>query len=457
MRLATVTPKMLENEGSWDPIVLCGPMAKLLGSDSVGSLDTWEASIVDGTREPENPVLGAAQIGLGELRLDADCLLPAPSWSRFSLRAGDVLLTKAPPIKAAWISPAVHHHRFDATCYAVQNLSTSQGIWFTFCLNQFEYSYLLARRSVASAVPRINRSELLRFPIPDIPIGFDVLAEGIAECIDQRALSSMELLRLQTEVAELVQSLIPDSILGFDDTHEDQVSWYDRFKASELENSLVPGNVRAGRYQATLRNQGDWRPIRNLVTLARGYGKRLSDEEASYRCLRLSDIGSDLRVPHFVSRGQSGNRNVFAEPLVAGEVLHSLLATNPRTLFVAENPDLPIYPTDHWVRLRFNETPGAWALTMQTEPVARQLRSLTTGLTQQFATPAAVEQLVLPPIPLPVRISWDTKLRRWQRNRNELDVTWHELVDRVYNLLKHTEAQYGPWVSPFFGELSHDS
>jgi hypothetical protein len=113
------------------------------------------------------------------------------------------------------------------------------------------------------------------------------------------------------------------------------------------------------------------------------------------------------------------------------------------------DPNSLIFPTDHWVRLRFNETPGAWALTMQTEPVARQLRSMTTGLTQQFATASAVEQLVLPPIPLPIRMSWDGRLRRCQRQRDELDAIWQELVDRVYKLLRGTESKYGPWVRPF--------
>ena len=73
MRLAKVTPKMLENEGSWDPVVLCGPMAGLLGGNVAGSLDTWEASVVDGTRAPEKPVVGAAHIGFGELMLNSDC------------------------------------------------------------------------------------------------------------------------------------------------------------------------------------------------------------------------------------------------------------------------------------------------------------------------------------------------------------------------------------------------
>lgn len=457
MQLAKVTPRMLENEGSWDPVVLCGPMAGMLGGNVAGSLDTWEASVVDGTRAPEKPVVGAAQIGFGELMLNSDCLLPAPPASRFSLHTGDVLLAKAPPIKAAWISPSVHHHRFDATCYAARNLTTSQGIWLTFCLNQFEYAFSLARRSVASAVPRINSGELRRFPIPDIPAGFELLAEGIAECIDQRALSSMELLRLQSEVAEQVQTLLPENAIQAAENQSSEASWHQRFASTLLEDSLVPGHVKAGGFQQLLRRCGDWRTIRTLVSIARGHGERLGREDSGYWSLRLSDVGSDLRVPTIVSRDQAGNRNVYAEPLAAGEVLHSLLATNPRTVFVLDTPDQTVYPTDHWVRLRFNETPGAWALILQTEPVARQLRSMTTGLTQQFATAAAVQQLVLPPVALPTRMSWDGRLRRWQKQRNELETQWFELVDRVCRLLKNTEAKYGPWVTPFFEEASHDA
>lgn len=457
MRLAKVTPKMLENEGSWDPVVLCGPMARMLGETATGSLDTWEALVVDGTRAPEQPVVGAANIGLLELQLSADCLLAAPPANRFSLHTGDVLLAKAPPIKAAWISPSVHHHRFDATCYAVRNLNTSQGIWFTFCLNQFEYAFSLARRSVASAMPRINSGELRRFPIPDIPAGFEVLADGIAESIDQRALSSMDLLRLQGEVAELVHALVPENSFENESNDESNASWHQRFVATLLEDSLIPGHVKAGGFQQMLRRGGDWRPIRGLVSIARGHGERLGKDVSEYWSLRLSDVGSDLRVPAFVSRGQAGNRNVYAEPIAAGEVLHSLLATNPRTVFVLETPDQETFPTDHWVRLHFNETPGAWALILQTHPVARQLRSMTTGVTQQFATAAAVEQLVLPPVPLPIRMSWDARLRRWQKQRNELDKQWHELVDRVYRLLKHTELEYGPWVTPFHEETHHDA
>lgn len=450
MRLAQISRKMLEDEGSWDPVVLCGPIAGLLAAEQAESLEGWGGIVVDGTRLPEQPIVGATDIGLAELHLTQDCLLPAPPTSRFSLRAGDVLVSKALPVKAAWISPSVHHHRFDATCYAIRNLKTSQGVWLTFCLNQFEYSFCLARRSVASVVPRINSSELRRFPIPDIPDGFEMLADGIAECIELRALNSMEILRLQAEVAEQVQVFVPDGAAEIADDDSGSASWWHRFHAELMDDSLIPGHVKAGQFQQALRRGGDWSPIHRLVSMTSGRGERLGKDVSEYWCLRLSDVGHDLRVPSILSRGQTGNRNVYADPLVDGEVLQSLLATSPRTVFVSERPGRDVYPTDHWVRLFFNETPGAWALVMQTEPVVRQLRSMTTGLTQQFATTAAVAHLVLPPIPLQTRVTWDARLRRYQRRRHELDSDWKVLVDRVYQSLKQTELKFGQWVMPFF-------
>jgi hypothetical protein len=74
---------------------------------------------------------------------------------------------------------------------------------------------------------------------------------------------------------------------------------------------------------------------------------------------------------------------------------------------------------------------------------------MATGIARQFATISAVEQLVLPPVPISIRQSWDSRLVRWQRQRKELDGQWLELVDRVHGLLKATESLYGPWVETF--------
>ena len=438
-------------------MVLCGPLAALMDSSEKSSLDTWYAQVVEGGRLIKGPRVTASNIVDGEVQLGADCSHAVSKSGRNTVQTGDVLLSKAPPVKAAWVAPSVGHRLFDATCYAIRNLNSSQGIWLTFCLNQRQYTSALLRRSVASSSPRINSKQLRQFPIPNLPAGFDLLADGIVECMDQRALSSLELLQLQRDVAQYVDSLIPDPAIQSVEDHALAMTWYRPFSAALIEDSLLPNHVKAGVFQQILRSSGDWQPIKNLVSMSHGRGERLPKEVRHYLSLRLSDVGTDLRVPGNLAPGQAGNRNVYAAPLAAGEVLHSLLATNPRTVFVSETPSTTIFPTDHWVRLRFNETPGAWALTMQTEPVARQLRSMTTGLTQQFAAASAVEQLVLPPIPLAIRMSWDGRLRRLQRQRDELDAIWQELVDRVYKLLKHTEVRYGPWVSPFYEGMRHDA
>jgi|GEM_PF-3843556 len=54
MRLAQISRKMLEDEGSWDPVVLCGPIAGLLGAEQAESLESWGGLVVDGTRLPDS-------------------------------------------------------------------------------------------------------------------------------------------------------------------------------------------------------------------------------------------------------------------------------------------------------------------------------------------------------------------------------------------------------------------
>ncbi len=96
-------------------------------------------------------------------------------------------------------------------------------------------------------------------------------------------------------------------------------------------------------------------------------------------------------------------------------------------------------------------------MVLQTEPVAKQLKALATGGAQQFATVAAVNRLAVPPIPLETRQAWDKRIRRWHDKRNELDRAWGQLLIRVDEALKVTEADYGPWVKPFVPEAIRDA
>ncbi len=462
MQVAIINAKTLLREGAWDPQVLCGPMVHLLDDESAGSLDTWSASTFEGDRESFGVAIGAAELGLAELHLNPGRLaaaeqVPKESRERFGIRAGDVLVSKVLPAKAAWVAPSFPQSIIDGSCLAIRNLATAPGLWLTFCLNQLNYSLCLGRRSGGSVLPRIGQSELRRFPIPNVPVEFERIAEGIAECIDSRVLSELELARLKSEVAEVVESLVPEEAADVAADTDTFSSWAMRFRASSVDSSLVPSHVAVGAFQDVLRRRGEWRRVSDLVSIHRPSTNRLGHVEHEYQCLRLTDVAGDLRVPSEPTVSSEANRNVYAEPIQREEVFHSLLATSPRTVFVSREPRGEIFPVDYWARLRFLETPGAWALVLQTDPVAKQLKALAMGLVQQFATVAGVNRLAVPPIPIETRQAWDKRIRRWHERRDELDQVWQRLLARVDEALRVTESAYGPWVKPFVSEDVHDT
>ena len=137
MQVAKITAKTLFREGAWDPQVLCGPMVHLLDDESAGSLDTWLASTFEGDRESFGVAIGAAELGLAELHLNRDRLaaveqLTKESRERFGIRAGDVLVSKVLPAKAAWVAPSFPQSIIDGSCLAIRNLATAPGLWLTF-------------------------------------------------------------------------------------------------------------------------------------------------------------------------------------------------------------------------------------------------------------------------------------------------------------------------------------
>ena len=144
----------------------------------------------------------------------------------------------------------------------------------------------------------------------------------------------------------------------------------------------------------------------------------------------------------------TSNRRVFAHPLSENDVLLSTLVTSPCVTFAGTHPATAVYPTDHWYRLRFRETPGAWALVLDAPAMHAQLERLAIGTVQQFAQPSTVRRLVLPNIPLETRIKWDGFLRRWQQRRRDLDDEWLDLWRQCYRLLQETHKVYGAWTQP---------
>jgi hypothetical protein len=104
---------------------------------------------------------------------------------------------------------------------------------------------------------------------------------------------------------------------------------------------------------------------------------------ASGRQSRIVDGYVDFTLPTGAARhGATSNRRVFAQLLSENDVLLSTLVTSPRVTFAGTNPGTAVYPTDHWYRLRFRETPGAWALVLATPAIRAQLERLAIGTVQ---------------------------------------------------------------------------
>jgi hypothetical protein len=153
--------------------------------------------------------------------------------------------------------------------------------------------------------------------------------------------------------------------------------------------------------------------------------------------LRLGDVGRTLtiRPPHGGKKSKVSRLRIYREPLQADEVLLSTLVTEPRVAFVESEPLVPIHVSDHWLRLRFPDVPGAWALVLETEPVRRQLELMAVGITRQFAPPKTIfERLRLPKLP-PEREQWDAKVRELMGSQGELDRRGAELVRRAKELV----------------------
>src|SRR5262249_48038120 len=116
--------------------------------------------------------------------------------------------------------------------------------------------------------------------------------------------------------------------------------------------------------------------------------------------------------------------------------------SNPRVAFVARPPRGRMLVSDHWQRLEFRDTPGAWALVLTTGPLAEQLRWLAIGTFQQFATAGVIGRLVLPPIPLKLRVHWDALLRRYLDRQADLEGQWRLLRRRADKMLRTVLAGY---------------
>ena len=399
--------------------------------------------------ETSGPVYRLSNLGAMEMRLEPEhCSSPTFASSR-CVGPGDVVVSKIAPVRAAIVTPNVFRHPVDANCYLVRGLDLAMGFWFALCINQPAFGEYLVRKSGAAIVPRVGADVLGSVRLPRPPDGIESVSRRVYSCIEQRLDNQVELFRFLATVRHEVASSLPASVAGGGENDAVAPSWYRFFQPADIDDSLVPCHVAVNGYQRRLKRDAGWKSIRHLTVTTGWGGNRITDSADGVRTLQLSDVGNDLTVLKSQVRSDvSASRRVYAEPLLLNEVLLSALVSRSRVAFVGNKPSKPIYPTDHWHRLRFHETPGAWAAVLSDPEIHEQLRRLGIGTVQQFAPPWTIRRLVLPDISLETRIKWDTFLRRWQERRLELEHDWVRLMTEAYGMLKETHRDCGPWTQP---------
>jgi hypothetical protein len=300
----------------------------------------------------------------------------------------------------------------------------------TVCLNQPGYEEYLLRRSGAAILPRVRLSVLreLAFPVP--PPELEPIAGAVWDWQDAMLDADRELTRLKGEVEELVTAALGEKAVP--GTKATDPSWSRFFRAEDVHDSLVPKHVAFGNLRRRLRRDLRWSRLGELVLeTGRATRARLGRFMDGIRMLRLSDVGRDLFVPPLIEEEPAEPAGsawrVFADRLRPDEVLFSLLSSSPRVAFTDGVAPDGVYVTDHWERLDFRDTPGAWALILNTEIIRRQMSLLAMGTFQQFTLPEAIRDLVLPPMDYEVRRRWDETLRRCHKRRASLESSWDQL------------------------------
>ncbi|BAZ08875.1 hypothetical protein NIES4071_06810 [Calothrix sp. NIES-4071] len=370
-----------------------------------------------------------------KFRLDVEHWEKPTLEEKWCVQPGDVVINKIPPLRAAVATVRLPRHPVDGNCIIIRGVKFPYSVWVAICLNQKPYEAYLIQRQGASTLPRVGLKVLSNLYIP-LPPETDVsmLRRQVWEWNEEALDNNESLLRLVAEVEDYFVNE-KQKLNDTEATSYQSLSTGRFFPAESVEDSLLPTHVEMSYKMQQLKRQLGWLSLEKLLSVHDISRKRLYDEAPERaRYLKLSDISTDLSfsLPEESETVRSGR--IFHQPLTSGEVLLSTLVTNPRVAFVDEIPSTKIYVTDHLERLRFRETPGAWALVLNTTAIRTQLEGMAMGSIQQFTHPANILQLRVPDVPLQLRQRWEKLLLRHHQRKRDLDQQWQVIWNKAQTL-----------------------
>jgi hypothetical protein len=448
-----IPPDLLEQEEVWGADLFCGPAVHiLLGKGDRVSLKDLCGKCFEGWRVSTNPEasdyderIGRTpiyrQVNLEEMRFKLDPEhWESPSVEvedeEWCVQPGDVVLNKLVPIRAALVTDRTYRHPVDANCLLIRGLDRIESAWVAFCLNQVPYEAYLTQHQGLAVLPRASLRELRQLRLPPPPEAMRRLSEAFWGLNDAYLETEERIVRTMGEVEEYIQEDLQQL-----ESPEEKLIPGDlgtgRFLPAEaIEDSLLPTHVENAYRRRQLRKIPEWQPIAKLSIMDGNNRERLNQNLGEIPYLRLSDVDQDLMVKHVEPMPVTQATRIYKHPLGKGEVLLSTFAGSPRVAFTDKGFEDKVYVSDHWARLRFTETPAAWALVLNAKPVKDQFEGLAMGSAQQFIYADRLQRLLVPKVEKDLRHRWEEVVLTHHQRKRELDHKWQavwEETQQVFN------------------------
>ena len=447
------------NPSSLDPAIYLSPASALAwsGGERVEMRNLVKEEIIEGKRDRSSaekaeetvPVYRQANLGTLRWKLDSQHWKQPAAADRTCVLPGDIVINKLAPVRASIATSRLHRHPVDANCYLLRGMERPVALWVALCLNQPVYAEYLVRLAGGSILPRVTMRALRELPLLFPPAEPRNLAEKTWALVDGFLAEEENLYRV---ISEAQDRICPPETARFWRERLASVSkltWWRRIPSAVVSDSLVPGHSLFELLCHELESELGWIPLEQCLAPKQPPRARLSaaDETATefnLRCLRISDVGTDLtvaRTPHKEKVAWPGR--VYGQPLRNEEVLVSLLVSSPTVAYAGEIPRTDIFVTDHWDRLLFRETPGAWAMILSSPLVSVQLRLLAQGSARQFLSSGAVGRVLVPVPPREERLAWDRSLLTYQRKRLDLETAWGSLWNELATMFDQIHRDAG--------------